>query len=139
MIPRTLVVWLAIAAAETVNGTVREMFLVPAYGTQAGHRISFGIAVMLIAAIIYSSIGWLAPVSVSQALLIGIMLTVLMFGFEIAIGLAFGVSWDRITADYDPRRGGPMLFGMAFLVAAPAIAHRLRLSGPQARSAEPPR
>jgi hypothetical protein len=55
-----------------------------------------------------------------------IILTVI---FELALGRAIGLSWDRIFSDYNPARGGFMLLGLAFMGIAPMLAARLRKPG----------
>jgi hypothetical protein len=46
--------------------------------------------------------------------------------FEFSLGRALGSSWDRILSDYDPSRGGLMLFGLAFMLGTPWLAARAR-------------
>jgi hypothetical protein len=45
----------------------------------------------------------------------------LTLAFEIGLGRASGLSWDRITSDFDPRRGGLLTFGMLVILVAPRL------------------
>jgi hypothetical protein len=46
--------------------------------------------------------------------------------FEYTLGRLLGLTTERILADYDVARGGFMLFGLAFMLLAPALAARVR-------------
>jgi hypothetical protein len=50
---------------------------------------------------------------------------VLTFAFEAAVAWTMGLSLAAFLADYDPRRGGLMLFGLLVLLFAPVLAARL--------------
>jgi hypothetical protein len=50
-----------------------------------------------------------------------------MLAFDVAFGrLVFYAPWERITAEFDPRRGGLLGFGMAFLFFAPLLVATVR-------------
>lgn len=124
---RTFSVWLAIIAAETVNGVAREIFISPKVGDATARRISFGIALVLIWAIAYMSASLFKTLSNAGRLFIGIVWASLTFCFEVfVIGTLASISTERIIADYDPRQGGLMGFGMLYLIIAPTMGHLLR-------------
>ena len=50
----------------------------------------------------------------------------LMFAFEVSLGYAFGSSLDRILLDYNMTEGRFMIFGMLFMLLAPALAAKVR-------------
>lgn len=51
--------------------------------------------------------------------------------FEIGLGrLALGLSWERITEDYDVTRGGFLVLGLLFMAVSPLLAARLRGTRP---------
>ena len=50
-----------------------------------------------------------------------------MLAFEIAFGrLVFRASWERLTVDFDFRKGGLLTIGMAILLFAPLLVAKLR-------------
>jgi hypothetical protein len=51
---------------------------------------------------------------------------VLMLSFEIGLGRALGMSWDRIASDYDFASGGLMVIGMSVVLVTPLVASTLR-------------
>lgn len=126
---RAFALWLAIAVAESLHGVARNLWLLPVVGPQRAHQIGLAVACMLIFAIAWVGIVWVCggrDGNTAQRLQIGLFWVVLMLGFEFALGIALGVPIARIAADYDPREGGLMLLGMAFLFLAPTLAAKAR-------------
>ena len=82
---------------------------------------------LLIFAITWLTIRWLRLRGRRELIATGALWVVLMLAFEIVLGRAvFGFAWDRIGAEFDPSRGGLMLFGFAALLLMPLVAARLR-------------
>ena len=124
---RGIVVWLLIVIAESINGTLREMFLVPKLGDTRAKQVSFLAALIIISAIALLTIRWIGAGTTGQLLLIGVMWVGLMFSFEWALGrFVFEVPFEKFAAEYDPRQGGLMSIGMLFLMFIPMIAYRIR-------------
>ncbi|MFN7922711.1 MAG: hypothetical protein U0Q16_21580 [Bryobacteraceae bacterium] len=123
---RTLLIWVAIMAAETIHGTLRTLFLAPWIGDFRARQLATFVGSLIIFAIAYWSVEWLGASSRSVLLAIGGLWAALTLAFEAALGRALGFSWDRILEDYDVSRGGLMAFGIAFLALSPWIAHKLR-------------
>lgn len=123
---RGAAVWLLIAAAETVHGTLRAILLAPRVGDLASRQIGLVTGSLMILLIAWLAIGWIGARRPRSLALVGGLWLVLMFTFEVALGRAFGFSWARIAADYRPSEGGFMLVGMAVLALAPTIAYRFR-------------
>lgn len=123
---RALAVWLLIALAESVHGTLRVIFLAPVAGDLASRQIGVFTGSIMILMIAWSTIRWVGTRTTTSLLGIGALWLVLMLSFEVALGRAFGMSWDRIASDYQPARGGFMVVGMIVLALSPLIAARLR-------------
>lgn len=123
---RGLAVWLLIALAETVHGTVRTIYLKPLVGDLASRQIGVATGSLMILILAYATIGWIGARDRRTLHAIGALWLGLMLGFEVGLGRLFGMSWQRIVADYLPWQGGYMLLGMAVLAAAPQVAARLR-------------
>ena len=136
---RAFRVWLLMMAAESTLGVLRGLFLAPAIGDRAARQVGFFVGLVVIGSIAWLLIRWIAaatPASARQSgrnvrvgrwLVIGLMWATLTLGFELAIGRAMGRPWDRIAQDYDVAHGGLMPFGLAFMLACPLLAARLRL------------
>jgi hypothetical protein len=124
---RVLVVWLLIAAAETLHGIARTLWLVPLVGDHAARQIGVVTGSLLIFAITWLAVRWLGLFGRRELVAAGALWVVLMLAFEIVLGRAvFGFGWDRIAAEFDPSRGGLMLLGLAALWLMPLFTARLR-------------
>lgn len=127
---RGLAVWLLIAFAEVVHGTVRSLWLVPVVGDLASRQIGVFTGSLIILAIAWATIGWIGARRSSAQLRVGLMWVVLMVAFEVSFGRLVGLSWERIASDYLPWQGGLMPIGLLALLFAPWIAARLRARRP---------
>jgi len=123
---RAVAVWLVIIAAETLHGIARTLWLAPIVGDFRARQIAVFSGSAIILTVTAILIRWLAPPTWRAALAIGGLWLALTLAFEIGLGRATGASWDRITEDYDPRRGGLLAIGMLVLMLAPLVAAHLR-------------
>ncbi len=124
---RVFLVWLLIIFAESVHGTLRQLFLAPLVGDLTARRIAFFVGLGLIFAIALLTIRWIAAPSRRALVAAGAVWTVLTALFEIALGrLVMDLSWERIGEDYDITRGGLMGLGLLILLFVPMLAARLR-------------
>jgi hypothetical protein len=117
---------MAIILLETVNGTVREIFIAPALGDLQARQLGIPIACVIAFLIAWATVRWMGAVTRPLQLFVGLWWAVLTLAFEITLGRAIGMSWSRIFSDYDPTRGGFMVLGLAFMVFAPMLAAKLR-------------
>ena len=123
---RALFVWLMIAVAESVHGTLRRLFLVPQIGEKFSHQIGVLIGSAIIFTIAWFCIRWIGFVSFRQQLQVGALWVVLTLIFEFSLGYLFGYSLERILSDYNIAEGGLMVFGVLFMLFVPALAARVR-------------
>lgn len=124
---RGVVVWLVFIVAESLNGTVRNLLLVPSLGDFWAHQISFFTGSILVLAIAIAFVQWLHATRTSQLLSIGVLWLLLTIAFEICLGrFILGYSWQRIAADYNLLHGGLMPIGLLLLTLAPLIAAKMR-------------
>jgi hypothetical protein len=124
--PRALAVWLLIILAESMHGTLRVVFVEPVLGSLSARQIAMPVGAAIIFAVTFLTIRWIGARSVPHLLAIGLVWVALTVAFEIGLGRLEGFGWDRITEDYDPRRGGFMILGLVFMALTPWIAARLR-------------
>ena len=117
---------MAIILLETVNGTIREIFIAPVLGDLHARQLGIPIACVIVFLIAWATIRWMGAATRQLQLLVGIWWAVLTLAFECILGRVLGFSWSRILADYDPTRGGFMVLGLAFMVFAPQLAAKLR-------------
>jgi hypothetical protein len=124
---KSLAVWLVFIMVESLNGTIRILWLVPSVGDLWAHRISFVTGVAIVLAIATLSIQWLHASRISQFLGIGVLWMLLTFAFEMALGrFVFNYSWAQIAADYNLNQGGFTILGLVWLMLSPWLAAKIR-------------
>lgn len=124
---RALAAWIVIIAAESVHGTIRELFISPAVGDLLARQISFFTGLIIIFCIALLLIRWIGARARRDLLLIGLLWSVLTFCFEIGMGiLVFGLTWDQILKDYDLFSGRLMTLGLIAMLLMPLAAKRIR-------------
>ena len=124
---RAIAVWLIIIVAESISGTIRSLWLIPAVGEVRAGQIGFVVGVIIVIATAWLFIRWMRPKRPSALVAIGLLWAALTLAFEVALGrLVLNYSWERMLSDYDIAQGGLMLIGLAVLLFAPLIAATLR-------------
>jgi hypothetical protein len=119
--------WSILMTAEVVHGTLRVLFLEPLVGEFPARQIAVFTGSAIILAITFGLIGFLRANQPSQWLGIGVVWLLLTLAFELLLGrYAFGLTWDRLLADYDLSAGGLMPMGLLVLTLAPSLAAWLR-------------
>lgn len=99
---RSMAIWLIFIIVESLNGTIRTLWLVPLVGELRAHQISFAVGSLLILTIATIFVRWLNISSYSQSIGIGFLWMLLTVGFEVGLGrFTFGYTWAQIAADYD--------------------------------------
>lgn len=124
---RAMAVWLIIVCVESVDGTLRTIFLAPYVGDFQSRQISVFTGLLLILLIAYLFIQWIQAETTRSLFFVGLVWLALTLLFEVSLGrLVLGLSWERLASDYDISRGGLLPFGLIFLMLLPLIAARLR-------------
>ena len=124
--PRALSVWLLLTVAEFAHGILRASLLAPRVGDLRS-RIGVGTGALIIFAITVLTVRWMGARRPRALLAIGGVWLALTTVVEIGLGrVLLRYSWDRVSADFDVRRGGLLLLGLAVLALAPLLAARLR-------------
>jgi hypothetical protein len=118
---RAITVWLLILVVESINGTIRRLWLVPELGEHTAHQIGVTAASILILLIAWWMAPWLNARTLKVQLQIGTLWVTLMFIFEFGVGLAVGNSMSQMFAEYDLTKGGLMGVGFLVLWLAPAF------------------
>lgn len=125
MVRRSLILWLAIIALETVHGIARVALLEPRVGNFRARQLAVFSGSLLILTVAWFGVRWIRPASARQALSVGALWVGLTVAFEVALGrLVMELSWARILEDYDLTRGGLLGLGLAVMFLAPWFAAR---------------
>lgn len=114
-----MALWCLIIASESVNGSMRELYLKPWLGAATAKQIGLATATAIVVFIAWLFAPWLRATSTRAQLHVGATWVVLTFAFEALLALGLGLSLGAFLADYDPTRGGLMLLGLLVLLIAP--------------------
>jgi hypothetical protein len=127
MIAKAALVWVLIAATETLHGIARVRLLNRRLGDKRARQIAVFTGSVIILGIGWLTVPWIAPASRGDCLAIGALWLALMLAFEFTLGRAvFRMPWRRIFADFDPTKGGFLVLGMIALFATPLIVASAR-------------
>lgn len=121
---RAVLVWVLIMLAETVHGVLRRLLLTPDVA-HAVRQISVLVGVVIIVVVAWLLRRWIASGNVRQLVVIGVLWAVLTLVYEFSLGLAFGMSWPEMLADYDLTQGGIMSLGLLAMALTPWLVQRL--------------
>lgn len=123
---KSVAIWLIFIMAESLNGLIRTLWLVPSVGNLWAHQISFLTGSFLVLAIATLFIRWLHASRLSQLLGVGILWMGLTLAFEIGLGrFVLGYSWAQIAADYQLLHGGLMPIGLVWVALSPLMAAKI--------------
>jgi hypothetical protein len=100
---------------------MRRIVLEPHLGDLTARQVSVLTGSVLIIIVFWFTLKWLGPQPRWRWWEMGLLWLTLTFGFEIGLGRAAGMSWDRIASDFEPRRGGFLAFGMLVILVAPRV------------------
>lgn len=125
---RILSLCVMLACAETLHGIARTVLVVPRIGKERAIKLSALTGSLLAFAICLWWVPGIGLHGLAAHLALGAGLAAFMAGFDIAIGmLLMRKPWRKVRADFDPATGNYLVYGLAFLVVAPALAWWLRL------------
>ncbi len=123
---KALAAWLIIVVAESIHGTLRQLFIAPVTGDMPARQIGVLTGSAIIFVIACASIRWINARSFIEQIKVGFAWVVLILVFEVGLGVVLGYSMTRMLSDYNPAQGGFMGAGLLFMLFAPVLAARIR-------------
>lgn len=127
MFIKATLIWIVIAAAETLHGILRIKLLNRRLGDRRARQLGVLSGSGIILLIGWLTIPWIGVRSVADCLWVGLLWLLLMLAFDLTFGRFYlRLPWKRLAADFDPRQGGFLGLGMLVLFATPIIAAELR-------------
>jgi hypothetical protein len=119
--------WLIFLAVAIACGTLREKFLVPAWGALAGRAVGTLLVAVIIFGLIYAYIGKLKGATQASLVKLGLCWTTATIAFEFLFGhYVMGHSWESLCGDYQIFQGRlwPLLLIVTLL--GPLLARKIR-------------
>lgn len=127
MIEKTIIIWLIIAIAETIQGIIRIKFISRKMGERNARKLGLVTGTFIILLIGWLTIPWINPANITDCLLIGLIWLILMLIFDIGLGkYIFHYSWKRIGDDFNLSKGNFLTIGMIVLFLTPLIITFIR-------------
>lgn len=102
---RAVLAWLVLAVVMFANGAVRVLVLQPRLGERLARQVATGGGILIVCAAAFLFVRGSATPSGSELLKVGVLWLILTLGFEFGLGLATGMTWPAMLADYDIREG----------------------------------
>jgi hypothetical protein len=121
--------WLLIITIESVHGVLRNLLLAPTIGDFEARQAGVFIGSALIVVIAWMMAPWLNLSTRAQFAGVGLLWVGLTLVFEFSLGLAMGLSWERMASDYNIAKGGLLPLGLIVMACAPYAGARLRSNG----------
>lgn len=112
-----------LACVETLHGIARTVWLVPRIGKERALKASVFTGSALAYGVCRVRVPGIGLSGMAEHLLLGLGLAAFMAAFDVAMGmLLMRKPWHKVRADFDPRTGNWLVFGLAALVFMPALA-----------------
>lgn len=125
---RALAICVVLAGTETLHGIARTVLLVPRVGKEVALKLSIVSGSFLAFVVCYFLVPGVGLSTLAEHLVLGLCLSAFMAAFDLAMGvLLLRRSWSQALQDFNPTRGNLLVFGLAFLVFAPALVAWLRM------------
>jgi hypothetical protein len=96
---RAVGIWVMLVAIESVHGVMRRLVLEPRLGDVAARQVSVLTGSVLIVLVFWFTLKWLGMQPERRWWVIGLLWLTLTLVFEIGLGRAAGMSWDRIASE----------------------------------------
>lgn len=128
MLIKALIVWFLIAIGEIINGNIRVRLLQRKYGQRRAKQLSFFLGIAIFWTITWFFLSWVGPSNLYQCFGIGLIWMLLMLLLDIYFGkFVFRYSWQKISDDFNPKKGNLLGVGMLLLFLCPAIIFLLQV------------
>jgi hypothetical protein len=119
-------VWIAFLAFAFLNGGLRELALIPAWGKAPGLFCSGILLSSFILLLAWIAAPWFGPVSDSKKWGIGIYWLLLTMSVETGLNLLGGKPWNQMLEAYSFKDGNIWSIVLLVILVAPTVAARLR-------------
>lgn len=122
-----VIAWFPMIVIAIVNGLFREKFLANHFNELRAHQLSTASMIVLFGIYVWIIFKIWAPISSSQAIIIGLIWLVLTVIFEFLFGhYIAGHSWDKLLRDYNILKGRVWVLILIWIAIAPYIIYQIQ-------------
>lgn len=126
LIPRVACLYVLVAAAETLNGVARTMFLNRRLGVRRAKRVSLASALLLCLAICYGFVPATGLATDAELLALGASLSAFMLLFDVLMNRYVArASLRAVLDDLNPWKGNLLGLGLVAMAFCPLLASRI--------------
>jgi hypothetical protein len=112
---------------EFIHGILRTLYLASLIGDFRARQIGVLFGSLLVLTIASLFVLWIRAETTRALIIVGFVWLALTLSFELSFGrFVAGLSWERLTSDYDVPNGGLLPFGLIVLTLSPLIAAKVR-------------
>lgn len=123
---RFLSLCVALAGAETLHGIARTVWLVHRVGKARALKLSIVSGSLLAFGVCWLLVPGFGLQGLGAQLALGLGLALFMAAFDLAMGmLLLRRTWAKALQDFNPATGNYLVFGLGWLMLAPAMVSLL--------------
>lgn len=124
---RYVLAWMPMVLIAIINGLLRERFLTTQLKELYAHQVSTLTLIVFFGIYIWIVLLLLPPVSLHQALVIGLVWLALTVVFEFLFGhYVAGHSWSKLLEDYNIIKGRVWILVLIWVTLVPYIFYQLQ-------------
>lgn len=130
LVLKILCLCVAMAAAETLHGIARNIFVVPRIGNRRAKQYSIISGTLLAFAVCYLMVPWLENSGARRLLVVGAILSLFMASFDIVLArFVAKQGWRQVLGDFNPAKGNFLTLGLILVVFIPYAVAQLKGGG----------
>jgi hypothetical protein len=123
---KATLLWFTILVLAFLNGTLRELVLIPAWGSFTGLIVSGLILSACILLVAWTAHPWYASPRAALQWRVGFYWLLLTLAFEFGFGILQGKPWSELMNAYAFKGGNIWTLVLLVVVLAPRLAGRFR-------------
>lgn len=117
--------WIPMVFIAVLNGAARDLWYKKYMTELTAHQLSTFSLIVLLGIYCYFVVKSFPPSSEKQALLIGMIWTVLTLAFEFGFGIIRGSSWKQLLQAYNFTEGQIWILIPIWVTVAPLLAYKI--------------
>ena len=122
IIAKILCLCISVAGIETLQGILRNKFIVPKIGYKKASQLSLLTGMIFAFIVCLVIVPWLGVYSVLGLITVGIVLSTFMVIYDIILARLIGQKWNVILNSFNIAKGNYLLIGVVILIFLPYLS-----------------